>query len=109
MELDEAKGRYIACQGVYSIPELTEHLKGNANVEASKLACQKGIVPKGVLYMVGWAIGLKWSQISTLGLRYNFDGSKVTKDLGIEYRTPATMANDMVNDMAARQFIKAPA
>jgi len=109
MELDEASGRYIAAQGVYSLPELGGFIKGNPNVVPKKVACSKGIAPKAILYMFGWALGIKWSQVQQMGVRYSFDGSRVSNDLGITYRTPETMCNDMVNDMAARKFIQAPA
>jgi len=106
MEKDDARGRYLLSEGVYSIPELAEKLKQNKHADTFKLACSTATLPKPLLFALGWMFGLGWSQIRSIGWRYTVDGSKARRELGLEYRSADVMLNDMVDDMYARGIVE---
>jgi len=106
LEKDEAQGRFLVCEGVYSIPELAQMLKSNPSADKFKLACSKMTVPKPVLYAVGWSVGLTWSRVRAIGVPFTVDGSKATKTFGFQYRKSDTMMNDMINDLLRRGVVK---
>mmetsp|Transcript_72642 Transcript_72642/g.135729 ORF Transcript_72642/g.135729 Transcript_72642/m.135729 type:complete len:388 (+) Transcript_72642:53-1216(+) len=106
MEKDDARGRYLLSEGVYSIPELAEKLKQNKHADKFKLACSTATLPKPLLFALGWMLGLGWAQIRSIGWRYTVDGSKAKNEFGFEYRSADMMLNDMVDDMFARGMVE---
>mmetsp|Transcript_22924 Transcript_22924/g.53650 ORF Transcript_22924/g.53650 Transcript_22924/m.53650 type:complete len:398 (-) Transcript_22924:231-1424(-) len=106
MEVASAEGRHIVCEDVYSIPEMSEKLKGNKNAAKFKLACSVATLPKLLLYALGWTFGLSFSQIRTIGWRYKLDGSKAAKTFDIQYRPAEGMLNDMMDDMVERGIVE---
>jgi nucleoside-diphosphate-sugar epimerase len=102
--LEKANGRNILVNSSITMLEFANILRDKYG---DTYPLPKSLLPKFMLYLVGWTQGISWDFVSkNIGYPLKFDNSKSKKELGMEYIPIEKTLTDHLEQLKAFNLVK---